>query len=129
MGAGTRDVAGRPNVVRVVAGSPVPDRLAESAAVVIETNVDDLDPRVWPGVLARLLEAGAADAWLTPILMKKGRPAHTLSVLAPAHLAAALRAVVFAETSTIGVRTVARRPARPGPVVGRRCRFPAARCG
>ena len=88
VGAGTRDVAGRPNVVRVVTGSPVPDRLAGSGAVVIETNVDDLDPRVWPGVLARLLEAGASDAWLTPILMKKGRPAHTLSVLAPVHLAA-----------------------------------------
>ena len=105
VGAGGRDVSGRPNVVRVVLGNPTAGHEpAGTTEVVIETNVDDLDPRVWPAVLQRLLEAGARDAWLTPIVMKKGRPAHILSVLAPVERAAALRRVVFAETSAIGVR-------------------------
>ena len=59
---------------------------------------------MWPAVIAALLEAGASDAWLTPILMKKGRPAHTLSVLVDADRAAAVRAAIFRQTSTIGLR-------------------------
>ena len=88
VGAGTRDTPGTPNVVRVILGQPGPQDAAGEgterrgdAMVVMDTNVDDLDPRLWPGVLTALLTAGAADAWLTPIVMKKGRPAHTLSVL------------------------------------------------
>jgi uncharacterized protein (TIGR00299 family) protein len=105
VGAGARDVAGLPNVVRVAIGSAVTGSTSGPIAeVVLETNVDDLDPRVWPRVLERLLAEGASDAWLTPILMKKGRPAHTLSVLAPVEHATALRRVVFAETSAIGLR-------------------------
>jgi len=103
VGAGGRDPAEVPNVLRVVLGDPV---VAESndQDLVYETNVDDLDPRVWPAVLAKLLEAGASDAWLTPILMKKGRPAYTLSVLTRPDRAGAVRRVVFAETSAIGLR-------------------------
>jgi len=103
-GAGGRDPEDRPNVLRVVVGDAVVGAPAYDDAVVLEANVDDLDPRLWPAVLAALLAAGASDAWLTPILMKKGRPAHTLSVLvAPARLDA-VRRVVFTESSTIGVR-------------------------
>jgi uncharacterized protein (DUF111 family) len=58
-------------------------------------------------VIAALLDAGASDAWLTPILMKKGRPAHTLSVLVRAEVADAVRTAVFRQTSTIGVREIA----------------------
>jgi uncharacterized protein (TIGR00299 family) protein len=107
VGAGTRDSADRPNVVRVVLGhrsGGSPDPGAAQPMVVLEANVDDLDPRVWPTVLASLLDAGAADAWLTPIVMKKGRPAHTLSVLGTPHLAPELRDEIFRLTSTIGMR-------------------------
>jgi len=102
-GAGGRDPAELPNVVRLVLGLP---DAAPGTGVVLEANVDDLDPRLWPGVLDTLFAAGASDAWLTPILMKKGRPAHTLSVLCGPARVAAVQAAVFASTSTIGLRIV-----------------------
>ena len=111
VGAGGRDPAGHTNVLRLLVGEPAGtttgQRLpAEHGAIVIETNVDDLDPRLWPQVIATLLDAGASDAWLTPILMKKGRPAHTLHVLVRADRVDAVRREVFRHTSTIGVREV-----------------------
>ena len=113
VGAGTADVPGRANVVRVILGDltdPAVQPAQPDDAVlmsVLETNVDDMDPRVWPTVLTSLLDAGAADAWLIPIVMKKGRPAHTLAVLTPVHRRDALRRLIFELTSTIGVREVA----------------------
>lgn len=134
VGAGGRDTPGRPNVVRVVIGTPSPASHASSVApgtpsaasdspsaapdgllaaasfgagepaILLEANVDDLDPRLWPGILQGLMEAGAADAWLTPILMKKGRPAHTLAVLCAPARAETLRTLIFRDTSTLGVR-------------------------
>jgi len=101
VGAGGRDPAEVPNIVRVVVGETTERPATE---LVYETNVDDLDPRLWPQTLARLLEAGAADAWLTPILMKKGRPAHTLSVLVSSVNADAVRRVILTETTAIGLR-------------------------
>ncbi|HET6561841.1 MAG TPA: nickel pincer cofactor biosynthesis protein LarC [Marmoricola sp.] len=103
-GAGGRDPSTHANVVRLLVGLP---SSAAAGAWVLETNVDDLDPRLWPNVLAALLRAGAADAWLTPILMKKGRPAHTLSVLVRDELRPVVRRELFAQTSTIGVRETA----------------------
>ena len=107
VGAGGRDPEGHTNVLRLFVGS------ATDAAphgthqpLLIETNVDDLDPRLWPNVIAALLSAGASDAWLSPIVMKKGRPAHTLHVLVAGDRAAAVRAEIFRQTSTIGVREI-----------------------
>ncbi|HSE10445.1 MAG TPA: nickel pincer cofactor biosynthesis protein LarC [Nocardioidaceae bacterium] len=105
VGAGGRDPEGHTNVLRLFVGTA-----AEAAAhgthqpLLIETNVDDLDPRLWPNVIAALLAAGASDAWLSPIVMKKGRPAHTLHVLVAGDKAPDVRAEVFRQTSTIGVR-------------------------
>ena len=107
VGAGALDTATRANVVRAVVGtiSPAAPLTGPLGPMwVLETNVDDLDPRVWPSVLEGLLEAGAADAWLVPILMKKGRPAHTLGVLTTGERRADLRDLVLSLTSTIGVR-------------------------
>jgi len=114
-GAGSRDLDEVPNVLRLVLGTPAPVSTLPEAGrrppdwaaatdVQLETNVDDLDPRLWPDVLDRLLAAGAADAWLTPILMKKGRPAYTLHALCPAGAADAVRDAIFRRTSTLGVR-------------------------
>ncbi|GAB7191857.1 nickel pincer cofactor biosynthesis protein LarC [Kineococcus sp. NUM-3379] len=124
-GAGGRDLPGQPNVLRLLVGEaqggpagrlpPGEDAvlLPGEDAVLLETNVDDLDPRLWPGVLAALLAAGAADAWLTPVLMKKGRPAHTLGVLVdPASVEAAVD-VVLGSTSAIGLRSA---PVRKHPL-------------
>ena len=101
-GAGGRDPGEVANVLRLVLGEPAP--AGAGTDLLLETNVDDLDPRLWPAVLSRLLAVGASDAWLTPILMKKGRPAHTLSVLCADSAAAAVRREVFLETSTLGLR-------------------------
>jgi pyridinium-3,5-bisthiocarboxylic acid mononucleotide nickel chelatase len=102
IGAGGRDPVQAPNVLRLLLGSA--DAGGDEPAVLVECNVDDLDPRLWPAALAALLQAGASDAWLSPILMKKGRPAHTLHVLCPLQTVAAVRAAVFANTTTIGLR-------------------------
>jgi uncharacterized protein (TIGR00299 family) protein len=106
VGAGTRDVAGRANVTRVILGDPatVPSPAPVSPVLLLEANVDDLDPRLWPDVLQRLLTAGADDAWLVPITMKKGRPAHILTVLSEPSRADGLRTEMLTQTSTFGVR-------------------------
>ena len=106
VGAGSRDPEGHANVLRLFVGAPAGTETGSTTAepLLIETNIDDLDPRVWPAVIAALLEAGASDAWLTPILMKKGRPAHTLHALVEPARAAEVRTAIFRHTTTIGLR-------------------------
>jgi pyridinium-3,5-bisthiocarboxylic acid mononucleotide nickel chelatase len=107
-GAGRADTAGRPNVVQVIVGealtgdavAPRPGR----AAVQIDVNVDDVTGEVIAHTIAALVAAGAFDAWATPIVMKKGRPAHVLSALCDPALVEALAAVLVAETGSLGVR-------------------------
>ena len=76
----------------------------------IETTIDDMSPERFPRVIALLLKFGARDAWISPIVMKQGRPGHCLTVLCTSALAPGIQSIIFEETTSIGLRqfTVAR---------------------
>ena len=100
-GAGGRDPAGRANVLQALLGGA----LGQSERMqLLETNVDDVTGEVLGHLVARLLDSGAADAWLSPIVMKKGRPAHTVHVLVSPERAADCERIVLAETGSLGLR-------------------------
>jgi uncharacterized protein (TIGR00299 family) protein len=111
-GAGSRELQDRPNLTQVVLGEPTALTAASGArassdgqpVVLLEANVDDVTGEVLAHTVQALVDAGAHDAWITPILMKKGRPAHTVAVLADVSLVAQLTAVLGSETGTLGVR-------------------------
>ena len=104
-GAGTADTAERANVVQVVVGH-LDERTADDGTPVtlLEANVDDVTGEVLAHTVSMLLAAGAHDAWLTPIVMKKGRPAHTVSVLCDPSAIARMRECLLHETGSLGVR-------------------------
>ncbi len=109
-GAGTADTPQRANVVQVVVGDRTTDvDDAGTPVALLEANVDDVTGEVLAHTVATLLAAGAHDAWSTPIVMKKGRPAHTVSVLCDPSGITAMRAVLLRETGTLGVRMSALR--------------------
>ena len=103
-GAGSRQHDELPNLLRVVLGERTESGAAGDSGLVLEANLDDMNPELAPWVLDRLFEAGAADVWFTPIHMKRGRPGVTLSVLCAPGTDAAVRELLWRETSTIGVR-------------------------
>lgn len=106
-GAGSREMDTLPNLTQVVIGEvevPAADAPAGQPVTLLEVNVDDATGETLAHAVAALLEAGAHDAWITPILMKKGRPAHTVSVLADTALVAQLADVLAHETGSLGVR-------------------------
>ncbi len=100
-GAGQRECEW-PNVARLWLGHSS----QQAALVILETNIDDMNPQLYAPVIEKLLTAGAKDAWLTPIQMKKGRPATMLSVLAPASAEDVISELILRETTTLGVRVV-----------------------
>jgi uncharacterized protein (TIGR00299 family) protein len=102
-GAGGREILGQPNVLRLMIGGPLTG-YDEDASIVIETNIDDMNPQVYDYVIEKLMHQGAQDAYLTPIIMKKGRPAILLSVLTDKVNADAILDTIFRETTSIGVR-------------------------
>lgn len=104
VGAGCRVRRDRAGLLRVVVGRPLSSAPGPDEVQEIATNVDDLDPRLWPGILATLLDAGAVDAWLTPVVMKKGRPAQELKALVHADAVDVVADTMLRHTSTLGVR-------------------------
>jgi uncharacterized protein (TIGR00299 family) protein len=103
-GAGTADIDGLPNATQVVVGQAAAGRDGGHPLVLLEANVDDATGETMAHAVEALLAAGALDAWLTPVIMKKGRPAYTISALADPGLQDAVAAVMTAETGTLGVR-------------------------
>jgi uncharacterized protein (TIGR00299 family) protein len=116
-GAGTREMEGLPNLLQVVLGKSQVETTTRpepgQPVVLLEVNVDDATGETLAHTVAALLEAGAHDAWVTSIVMKKGRPAHTVSALADPALADQIAAVLVAETGSLGLRgeTLQRWPA------------------
>ncbi len=104
-GLGRKEVAGRANAVRLFAGRPIGDA-ATSEVLVVECEVDDLSGEGIGHATARLLEAGALDVYVTPVLMKKGRPGHLVSLLARREGFEGLAALLLAETGSLGCRFV-----------------------
>jgi len=102
-GAGTREIPAIPNLLRLIIGD-LDQRYERDDVVTIETNIDDMNPEILPYVIEKLIGAGAVDAFLIPIVMKKGRPANLLSVLVEQSRLDAMLGILFRETSTLGVR-------------------------
>lgn len=118
-GAGTRDFPARPNVLRITIGESCGEGSwgarapahegsgnapSQDTIAVLEANLDDLNPQVFGYVMDRLLEAGALDVFATPVQMKKNRPGTMLTILAKPEDTAELTEIIFAETTTLGVR-------------------------
>jgi hypothetical protein len=103
-GAGARDPRARPNVLRLIVGDAEGESADADAVVVLECEIDDMTPELLGPLVERLLEAGAVDAYLAPILMKKGRPGFLVTALAAPERAGPVEERLFAETTTLGVR-------------------------
>jgi len=104
-GAGSRDLPGHPNLLRLYLGTPLaPAPGLRERVLVLETHLDDMNPEWYEPLMAGLLAAGALDVALAPIQMKKHRPAVALTVIAPPAAREGLLARLFADSTTLGVR-------------------------
>jgi uncharacterized protein (TIGR00299 family) protein len=106
-GAGTADLEGQPNVVRIMIGEAVEETVAgfDEEIAVLEANLDDMNPQIYGYFLEKALAAGALDVYTTPVQMKKNRPGTLLTVLCKPQDTNTLMSLVFAETTTFGART------------------------
>ena len=104
-GAGTRVYEKFPNTLRVLIGEEETQSAAGERLIMIETNIDDMSPQIFGHVMERALEMGALDCYFTPIQMKKNRPGVLLSILCRENDQDQLSEMIFAETTTLGIRS------------------------
>jgi uncharacterized protein (TIGR00299 family) protein len=119
-GAGTADLEGQPNVLRIMVGEAAEKAVPgfDEEIAVIEANLDDMNPQIYGYFLEKALAAGALDVYTTPVQMKKNRPGILLTVLCRPHDTNSLMSLIFAETTTFGARTYrAQRRALPRELV------------
>ena len=103
LGAGTRELPDQPNILRLFVGESATP-VGSDRAWVLETNLDDLPGEVVGYATTQLLAAGALDAFVTPVLMKKNRPGVVLSIICDEAKIPALEEILFRETTTLGIR-------------------------
>ena len=104
-GAGSKEFPEIPNLLRVVIGA-LPGATSAEELVIVETNIDDMNPQVYPYLIETLLASGAHDAYLVPIIMKKGRPGILLSVMVGRSRLDDVVGIIYRETTTIGLRII-----------------------
>jgi len=103
-GIGQKNNPALPNILRVFLAETEPEEEKGHQALLVECNVDDMNPELSDYISARLFSAGAGDVWFTPVIMKKGRPAFTISVICEEEHKNAVREILFTESTTIGLR-------------------------
>jgi hypothetical protein len=108
-GAGSREIASMPNALRIMVGNDCSNTMLKSKTsvdhvLILETNIDDMNPQFYEGVMNRLFEAGALDVFLENIIMKKSRPAIKLTAIIRERDVDPISDILFAETTTIGIR-------------------------
>lgn len=104
-GAGEFEIPNQPNLLRVIIGE-APLKYDEEKLLLVETNIDDMNPEIYPYVIEKLLSSGANDAYLVPLIMKKGRPGILLSALVSESRLDHVLRVIFTQTTTLGVRII-----------------------
>ena len=121
-GAGTADLEGQPNVLRIMIGEAAEKVVAgfDEEISVIEANLDDMNPQIYGYFLEKALAAGALDVYTTPVQMKKNRPGTLLTMLCKPQDTNALMSLIFAETTTFGVRTYSRAAPHSAARIGER---------
>jgi len=104
-GAGTADLEKTPNVLRIMIGE-IEDSYNSDNKLIIECNIDNMDPQIFPYLIEQVMNAGAVDAYVTPVIMKKGRPGHLFTAVCSTLEENKVTDIIFKESTTIGVRKI-----------------------